>query len=108
MIRNAGHMLEYLPPYSPELNPIEHKWAQAKAQRPGLKDEKQACPSMKSSQTKTGIKIESSDYNATVVKHDCIAGTLGLHRKARHHFRRQVDFECIGNGANGGNNIRGG
>ncbi|MSP28540.1 MAG: transposase, partial [Methylococcales bacterium] len=22
---------EFLPPYSPDLNPIEHKWAQAKA-----------------------------------------------------------------------------
>lgn len=29
-IINAGHTLEYLPPYSPDLNPIEHKWAQAK------------------------------------------------------------------------------
>ena len=33
-IRNAlersGHFLEYLPPYSPDLNPIEKKWAQAK------------------------------------------------------------------------------
>jgi len=27
----AGHTLLYLPPYSPDLNPIEHKWAQAKA-----------------------------------------------------------------------------
>lgn len=27
----AGHTLEFLPPYSPHLNPIEHKWAQAKA-----------------------------------------------------------------------------
>lgn len=32
-IKNAGHILEYLPPYSPDLNPIEHKWAQAKAIR---------------------------------------------------------------------------
>ena len=32
-ILNAGHRLEYLPAYSPELNPIEHKWAQAKAIR---------------------------------------------------------------------------
>ena len=30
---DAGHILEYLPAYSPELNPIEHKWAQAKAIR---------------------------------------------------------------------------
>ena len=29
-IIEAGHSLEYLPPYSPDLNPIEHKWAQAK------------------------------------------------------------------------------
>lgn len=29
----AGCLLEYLPPYSPDLNPIEHKWAQAKALR---------------------------------------------------------------------------
>ena len=33
MIENAGHILEYLPPYSPDLNPIERKWAQAKAIR---------------------------------------------------------------------------
>ena len=32
-IRQAGHTLEYLPTYSPELNPIERKWAQAKALR---------------------------------------------------------------------------
>ncbi len=32
-IQKAGHILEYLPPYSPDLNPIEHKWAQAKAIR---------------------------------------------------------------------------
>ena len=30
-IEKAGHRLEYLLPYSPDLNPIEHKWAQAKA-----------------------------------------------------------------------------
>lgn len=32
-VRQAGHTLEYLPPYSPDLNPIEQKWAQAKAVR---------------------------------------------------------------------------
>jgi transposase len=32
-IQQAGMTLEYLPPYSPDLNPIEHKWAQAKAIR---------------------------------------------------------------------------
>ena len=32
-IQKAGHILEYLPAYSPDLNPIEHKWAQAKAIR---------------------------------------------------------------------------
>ena len=33
LIEHAGHILEFLPPYSPDLNPIEHKWAQAKAIR---------------------------------------------------------------------------
>ncbi len=33
LIEKAGHVLEFLPPYSPDLNPIEHKWAQAKAIR---------------------------------------------------------------------------
>ena len=32
-IKAAGHLLEYMPVYSPDLNPIEHKWAQAKALR---------------------------------------------------------------------------
>jgi transposase len=32
-IANAGHTLQFLPPYSPDLNPIEHKWAQAKSLR---------------------------------------------------------------------------
>ena len=27
-IRDAGHILRFLPPYSPQLNPIEHKWAE--------------------------------------------------------------------------------
>lgn len=32
-LEKLGHILLYLPPYSPDLNPIEHKWAQAKAIR---------------------------------------------------------------------------
>ena len=32
-IMKAGHILEYLPPYSPDLNPIEKKWAQVKSIR---------------------------------------------------------------------------
>ena len=42
MIKNAGHSLQYLPPYSPDLNPIENKWAQAKAirQKTGKSTEK--------------------------------------------------------------------
>jgi len=32
-IKLAGHILKYLPPYSPDLNPIEHKWSQAKSLR---------------------------------------------------------------------------
>lgn len=30
-VRSNGHLLEYLPVYSPDLNPIEHEWDQAKA-----------------------------------------------------------------------------
>jgi transposase len=33
VIEQAGHILLYLPPYSPDLNPIEKKWSQAKAIR---------------------------------------------------------------------------
>ena len=32
-IRNAGHQELFLPPYSPDLNLIEHAWAQAKSIR---------------------------------------------------------------------------
>jgi transposase len=32
-ITHAGHNIEFMPPYSPDLNPIEHKWAQAKSIR---------------------------------------------------------------------------
>lgn len=32
-IRIHGHTAEFLPPYSPDLNPIEKKWAQAKSIR---------------------------------------------------------------------------
>lgn len=32
-LKAEGHILEYMPVYSPDLNPIEHKWAQAKALR---------------------------------------------------------------------------
>ena len=33
MIEKAGHKLEYLPEYSPDLNPIESKWAESKSKR---------------------------------------------------------------------------
>ena len=32
-IKESGHILEYMPPYSPDLNPIEHKWHEAKAKK---------------------------------------------------------------------------
>ena len=31
IIENTGAILIYLPPYSPDLNPIEHAWANLKA-----------------------------------------------------------------------------
>lgn len=33
LIEQKGHNVEFLPPYSPDLNPIEKKWSQAKAIR---------------------------------------------------------------------------
>ena len=33
LIENHGYKIEFLPSYSPDLNPIEYKWAQAKAVR---------------------------------------------------------------------------
>lgn len=33
IVQDNHHILLYLPPYSPDLNPIEHKWAQAKSIR---------------------------------------------------------------------------
>jgi len=36
-LSDAGHTLLFLPPYSPDLNPIEQKWAQLKAIRKQLR-----------------------------------------------------------------------
>lgn len=36
LIKQAGHTLLYLPPYSPDFNPIEKKWAQIKSLRKKL------------------------------------------------------------------------
>jgi len=36
-IKNSGCIVEFLPPYSPDLNPIEKKWAQAKSIRRKLR-----------------------------------------------------------------------
>ena len=33
VIEKAGCILEFLPPYSPDLNPIEHQWAKLKSVR---------------------------------------------------------------------------
>lgn len=37
IIEKYGHMALFLPPYSPDLNPIEQKWAQAKTLRRKMK-----------------------------------------------------------------------
>lgn len=37
VIEKHGHTALFLPPYSPDLNPIEQKWAQAKALRRKMK-----------------------------------------------------------------------
>jgi len=36
-IEKSGHSILFLPPYSPDLNPIEKKWAQAKSIRRKLR-----------------------------------------------------------------------
>ena len=36
-LEQAGHIVEFLPPYSPDLNPIEHKWAELKSLRRSLR-----------------------------------------------------------------------
>ena len=38
LIENAGHQLLYLPPYSPDLNPIEKKWSHVKTKVKNIKD----------------------------------------------------------------------
>ena len=35
LLNRHGHRILWLPPYSPDLNPIEKKWAQAKFLRQG-------------------------------------------------------------------------
>ena len=30
LVEKAGHIMLFLPPYSPDLNPIEHKWNELK------------------------------------------------------------------------------
>ncbi|MGG2143372.1 transposase [Symbiopectobacterium sp. RP] len=39
VIIDSGYMVEYLPTYSPDFNPIEHKWAQAKKRESGCDTE---------------------------------------------------------------------
>lgn len=38
LIETAGHKLLYLPPYSPDLNPIEQKWGNIKSKVKSIKD----------------------------------------------------------------------
>ncbi|MFV0294073.1 MAG: transposase [Paracoccus sp. (in: a-proteobacteria)] len=65
LIAGAGHTLEYLPPYSPDLNKIKPIRAQAKAirRRTGLSvDELFSC--------KNGIKIKSLGYRPDQRRHE--------------------------------------
>ncbi|CAA2929617.1 hypothetical protein ARSQ2_00718 [Arsenophonus endosymbiont of Bemisia tabaci Q2] len=59
VIIDAGHMVEYLPTYSPDLNPIKHKWAQAKCKKRAL-----GCDTDIFFRTQYSvIKIKSLSYN---------------------------------------------
>ncbi|WIY24532.1 hypothetical protein [Parasedimentitalea psychrophila] len=57
----------YPPAHSPDLNHIEHKWAEAKSYRRNPEN-----PSTKTSLTKTGIKIESSGYMSDSDQHEML------------------------------------
>lgn len=39
LIESAGHKLIYLPPYSPDFNPIEKKWSHLKTKVKNMRDE---------------------------------------------------------------------
>ena len=56
-IEAAGHTLEYLPPHSPDLNPIEQNGPKPKPS--GAEQDEQQTRYL---QFKTGIKFESSGY----------------------------------------------
>ncbi len=43
LIKSRGHIVEFLPPYSPDLNPIENKWAEKKAFRRKYRCSVEAC-----------------------------------------------------------------
>jgi transposase len=39
LVEKAGHTMLFLPPYSPDLNPIEHKWFELKENLKGFWDD---------------------------------------------------------------------
>ena len=57
IILSLTYILEYLPAYSPDYNPIEHTWAQAKAHR-----RKTGETAEQISPIKSESKVESSGY----------------------------------------------
>ena len=57
IVLSLTYILEYLPAYSPDYNPIEHTWAQAKAHR-----RKTGETAEQISPIKSESKVESSGY----------------------------------------------
>ena len=76
-VKNAGHLIEYMPVYSPGLNPVEHKWAQAKALR-----KKHRCSVDELFQR---YKLQSVYIAPAIAQFSQITGSLDTGHAAGHH-----------------------